>query len=315
MIWNQDVLRRPSDKLWPLKLAYRQAWLDIGGSVQDSILVAGVGRSGTTWLSEVLAASTKSREIFEPFIVRADGNFALSPTNRADSTVGYRPNYSLFIPPGVGRASAHYAEAGSILEGRIRSWWTEQGMAPGIYKRRVIKDIRANLMLGWLSDCWPDLKIIYVVRNPISTVASMLERSSSGWGFDWDPKFVLEQEELMDGCLAPFRKILEVEHDHDARLMLRWCVENYVAFNQLAGNTNVMVVSYDVLSKNPLLWEGIFEFIDWPFNEDRFAARVNQQSKTTVTGKGVELKKFHSGNERIASLIKLVDQFGLNEYL
>jgi len=315
MIWNQNVLRRPSGKLWPLRLAYRQAWMDIGRGVQDSILVAGVGRSGTTWLSEVLAASTKSREIFEPFIVRADGNFALSPTNRADSTMGYRSNYSQFIPPGVGRASSHHAEVGSILEGRIRSWWTEQGMVPGIYKRRVIKDIRANLMLGWLSDCWPALKIIYVVRNPVSTVASMLERSSSGWGFDWDPKFVLEQEELMDGCLAPFRKILEANHEHDARLMLRWCVENYVALNQLAGKTNIKLVSYDALSKNPMLWKGIFEFIDWPFDEGRFAAQVKQQSKTAATGKGIESKKFHSGKERITSLTKLVDQFGLDEYL
>lgn len=312
---DQKILRRPKGNLWPIKFAYSESWVDVGGRVEDTLLVAGVGRSGTTWLGESIAAATKSREIFEPFVIRTDGDFALVPSHRKGDSLGYMANYSLFIPESAGKESPYHSRIENILEGRLRSWWTEKGMKPGIYSRRVVKDIRANLMLGWMTQCWSDLKIVYVVRNPFSTVRSMMERSSSGWAFDWYPSYVLQQQELMQGCLAPFRHLLEGEHDYPTRLMLRWCVENHVALTQLQGKANVKIVSYDALVKNPLLWEEIFTHIGWEFDRDKFSAQVNKMSKTSAVIKHSGVKEVRDEPWDKATFAKLADQFGLGHYL
>ncbi|MFM9913831.1 MAG: sulfotransferase [Methylophilaceae bacterium] len=312
---NQKILRRPKGNLWPLRLAYSQFWMDMGGDVKNSVLVAGVARSGTTWLSEVIAAATKSREIFEPFIVRTDGDFALKPSRLEGGSFGYMPNYSLIIPADEGVASSYYSKVKNILGGHVRSWWTEQGMKPGVYKRRVIKDIRTNLMLGWIAQSWPELKIVYVVRNPISTIQSMMERSSSGWAFDWDPSYVLQQEEFVREYLAPFKHLLEGDHDYPTRLMLRWCVENHVALTQIKDKANVKIVSYDELVKNPLLWEEVFTHIDWKFDRDKFSAQANQPSKTAAVVKNGGAKAVSGDALDMATLTKLVNQFGLSRYL
>jgi hypothetical protein len=308
---QQRPLHRPAGRYWPLRLAYSQAWLDIGSTESDTVLVAGVGRSGTTWLSEVITQSTKSRELFEPFLLDEHHQFVLLPA--IGSSTNHLPNQSLYIPINDGSASHYYQPVKTILEGRIRSWWTEQGMSPGIYKRRLIKDIRANLMLGWLNNCWPRLKIIYIVRQPLQTVASMLERSALGWGFDWDSNAILKQEQLVEDYLRPFISILEAKHEHASRLMLRWCVENYVALQALNGKQNVMLVKYDELLKNQSQWNEIFQFVNWQCDQKRFTSQVNRLSKTSAPNKNKQIVLDVSKHNK--ALIKLVHQFDLQAYL
>ncbi len=308
-----NALSQPKVGLWPVKFAYREAWLDVGGGVEDAVLVAGVGRSGTTWLGEVIASATRSREVFEPFLVDPVGRFALASGKHEPCGAKYLPNYSQCILPDLGCASEHYADVEKILDGRVRSWWTEQGMRPGIYKRRVIKDIRSNLMLGWLANCWPELKIVYVVRDPISTVTSMLERSSVGWKFDWDPEYVLREEKLMNGPLKPFKTLLEVPHSHASRLMLRWCVENYLALEQVSSKANVAVVNYDVLAKDRSLWKGIFQHIGWQWDQELFEKHVNVRSRTSASGQAPQ--KPHLDKEQLALLLSMVNQFGLSNWV
>lgn len=58
--------------------------------------------------------------------------------------------------------------------GQLRSKWADRWNQSKIYHRRLIEDIRADLMLKWLYDQLPTMKIIFLMRHPCATVSSQL---------------------------------------------------------------------------------------------------------------------------------------------
>jgi hypothetical protein len=57
-------------------------YLDLGFRERDTLLVAGTARSGTTWVGDVVAHATKSRIIFEPFLLNHNMEFVLRTSLR-----------------------------------------------------------------------------------------------------------------------------------------------------------------------------------------------------------------------------------------
>ncbi len=139
-------------------------FLDLAGS--RVAFLAGSGRSGTTWIQEIINFKKDHRVVFEPFWadrVPICAAFArhpyLRPSNREPR----------FVPP-----------ARQIIRGRLRSDWTDQFTDAGVYRFRLIKDIRANLFLFWLRHQYPRLPIILLLRHPVAVATSQLKR---GWEF------------------------------------------------------------------------------------------------------------------------------------
>ena len=73
---------------------------------------------------------------------------------------------------------------------------------PGIYRQRVIKEIRGNLLLGYVKRHWPAVRIVYLVRDPIDVVRSQLQATARGMDFDWSPRDVLAEESLVAAAKA-----------------------------------------------------------------------------------------------------------------
>lgn len=185
----------------------------MSASYRDAIVLAGSGRSGTTWLGNIIAASPTVGILFEPFDRRRVPDAALFPL---------RP---------YARPDGHYAAwepvVGQILRGEIRNEWINREGKSWWERKRLIKEIRANLMLGWLSEKF-DPRVVFTIRHPCAVVLSRMK-------LQWDTHLdcFLEQPELVEDYLEPYLDIIEGAETAVEKHAVMWCVENLVPLKQL----------------------------------------------------------------------------------
>ena len=200
------------------------------GNIKNTIFIAGSGRSGTTWLMEMINYKNQFRPIFEPFHNKNDSLLKnwkhrqyLSENNVDDK----------FLIPTL-----------KILKGKIRTNWTDQFHNKKISNKRIIKDIRANLFLKWLHIHHPQIELILLLRHPCA-VANSKSR------LNWDPHLdeFLSQPDLMNDLLYPFKGIIRDCSDTFEKHILMWCIENYVPLKQFKRN-EILVLFYEDLCMN-----------------------------------------------------------------
>src|SRR5829696_6063462 len=119
---------------------------------QTLLFLAGSGRSGTTWLSEIINHRRGYRYVFEPFNPREVGPFEHFNTKQYLRPDDQREE---FLEP-----------ARLALTGGLRDPWTDRFNGRIVARRRLIKDIRANLLLGWIRANFPGMPIILLLRHP-----------------------------------------------------------------------------------------------------------------------------------------------------
>lgn len=205
--------------------------VDLGGDHHDTVFLAGTGRSGTTWLSNVLNHRNEYRYIFEPFRpdkVRVCAHFRSKQYLRPDD---HRAEY---LEP-----------AGRILSGGVRSLWTDRYNRRLVARRRLIKDIRANLLLGWFRANFPEMPLILLLRHPCAVVSSRLKL---GWRDNLYE--TMEQRELVEDFLLPMEPEINTARNAFERHLFFWCIDNYVPLRQLAPG-EAHLVFYERLLAEP----------------------------------------------------------------
>lgn len=208
-------------------------YLDLGGGVEDTTLVVGTGRSGSTWVAEIINYRNEYRMVFEPF--RSDR------VRKARSI--RRGNY---IDP---RDQDHplAKTIDDLLEGRVRSFWTDRQNRKRLATRRIVKAVRLTNLLPWIRARHPALRIAYVVRDPLAVARSWLEL---GWGDDLDD--LISQEQLLERLPGTGEVIREVVGNGSPfeRHILRWCLENAIPMQQSA-ELDIHLVAYEQLKASP----------------------------------------------------------------
>jgi len=166
--------------------------------IENTILLVGSTRSGTTFLMESLNSKNEYRVIFEPF----------NPT--------YTKEWSSF-------SARHYIDpedpsheerkaVDQILKGKINNSWVDQYNRKLKSDRRLIKSVRANLMLDHIEKEYPTLKIIYLHRNPYDVIASRIN-------LIFDPKDV-ELILMHQSFLSKYYADIEIEKLKNLHVML-----------------------------------------------------------------------------------------------
>lgn len=196
-------------------------YVDLERDAGRSIFLAGSGRSGTTWLSEIINYRNEYRYIFEPFYPDKVGlckNFRRKQYLRPEDT---REKY--------------LGPARTILSGSLRNTWADRFNRKHVARRRLIKDIRANLLLGWMRANFPQMPQILLLRHPCAVTNSRLEL---GWRDILDD--TMEQEDLVEDFLKPFEEEIRKARTPFERSVFLWCIENYVPLRQLeSGSTHI----------------------------------------------------------------------------
>lgn len=280
-------------------------YIDHDPDHRKTTFVAGMGRSGTTWLAQLLNFRNDYRFIFEPF---DPGRVALA-VNFADHTY-LRPDDTrrLFLAP-----------AKAIVTGLVKEWFVDQHNRKVICGRRLVKDVRANLFLRWLHEQFPGMPLVLIVRHPFAIAAS---RAKTGADVDLEAQF-LSQPQLVEDYLAPYADLMRACHTPFERHVAAWCVEIGVPLSQFKPG-ELGVVFYERLATQPLVvLPEIFAHVGRPFDR-RVADFVRMPSHTTLSKSTLEAK-WASGSSRVTASwqehispvqvrrgLEIIDAFGLS---
>jgi hypothetical protein len=196
----------------PFSRLFGALHLDLNRDHRNSVFLAGSGRSGTTWVSEIINHRNEYRLIFEPFHPGICKNFRRKQYLRPDD-----------------RSEEYLGPARKVLTGGIRSFWTDRFNRKFVARRRLIKDIRANLLLCWMRENLPGMPIVLLLRHPCAVAASRL---ALGWR-DGLPE-MMEQEELVEDYLSPIEAEIQAARNAFERHVFSWCIDNYVPLRQFA---------------------------------------------------------------------------------
>lgn len=201
---------------------------------EEVIWLIGDGRSGTTWLSELIARSGEYRTMFEPFHPQqVQGMSSLWP-----------PRY---LRPSDPEASI-YRLALEVFSGRLRHPWVDaQGYRSAAVKL-LIKDIFANLFACWAARRFQGLRIILMIRHPFAVAWSKSRHRD--WFWMKKPTDFLRQPKLLADFLRPFEDlILNVGDDFIERQVLIWAVLHHVPLAQFRAD-QIQVVFYEDLARD-----------------------------------------------------------------
>jgi hypothetical protein len=154
---------------------------------EGPIVVLGFGRSGTTWISDIISKGTGGLILFEPF------HPCVAPFAE---TLAYSHDDE------SGRLQAHLDD---LLNKRIREKWLLRNHIPVsldevsdhlvnmVWEECTtlgFKEIRANFLIKWFLDNL-DAKVVFVIRHPCATIASILRRTRFWLEFGWDKHYAM----------------------------------------------------------------------------------------------------------------------------
>lgn len=279
--------------------AAKRVHFDLDPSESATTFVAGTGRSGTAWVANIVNYDRRARYVFEPF----------NPY-KVDICAGFR--YRQYLRPDD-TAERYLGPARLIISGRITNDWIDQFNRAIISRRRVVKEIRANLMLKWLKERFPGIRLIMMFRHPCADANSRLRL---GWQSHIDE--LLAQDDLVADHLAPFVTDMRAARTPFEQHVFLWCAENYVPLRQL-DRGDAAFVFYEHLCTTPEREvEKLFAFLGWPVTDAAYR-RLSQPSEFTreesAVRRGddlVEGWRRHVDAAQAARAIDILRLFGLD---
>jgi hypothetical protein len=234
-----------------LSIIAHNMFLDSNRDHRATVLLAGSGRSGTTWIVDVANFDNYYRLMIEPF-----------NRGRVPAVKDFHRRQYL-RPPDID--PTYLGPATSIFTGAIRDGFIDQLNRRLIVSARIVKDVGCTLMLGWLRARFPGMPIVFVLRHPCAVAHS---RTKLGW--DDIREDYLSQPDLIADHLAPFAQAIRDAKTDFERHVYTWCVENYVPFRQF-GPDEMHVAFYENFCVDPLPELGrLFGFLGRPYDERIF---------------------------------------------
>lgn len=252
------------------KLLRTKYFIDRNRDVDRTIILAGTGRSGTTWLSNVINYKNEYRYMFEPL-------FPKEVPLAAENKIGW----NTYIRPDC-RDDKLLSMLEILLSGELRNAWVDRLNKKILVKDRLIKVIRGNMILKWIHQVYPDIPKIFVIRHPFAVAGSIIKNN---WIED-NEKFSLKdqfysQEELVEDFLGPLNIDISNITELFDKLVFVWCVQNYVPIRQFKYD-EIYFCFYEELCTNPRkelpklfnylgkeIDDSIFDAISKPSNQAR----------------------------------------------
>lgn len=200
---------------------------------ENAIVICGSIRSGSTWLAEMLSALDHHIQLFEP----------LHP-KYVSEVKAHIPSPNWYVP-----ADKKWPEGEAlfrrILAGRLVNPWILSQVTPGELpgaKQLVIKFVRANLMLPWLSRLEGLRAPVLVIRHPCGVISSQLNKQ-------WPPgKQLLLSNSYLDNY-PEIRRQCQRLSEPEELAALAWCLRYHAPLYSPAPQRFVLV-SYEALVRN-----------------------------------------------------------------
>jgi len=277
-----------------------QLYHDVGGST-SSLFLGGSPRSGTTWVAETVTAGQNIRLLFEPF-----------HSDEVRLAAGF--GRWRYLRPSKDDPAA-LASARRIIAGGIRSTWTDRFNRAVFPRQRLIKEVRANLLIGWLRAHFADMPMALVLRHPLAVAAS---QQGVGWHFNAETRALLGQPDLLEDHLGSLRAVFEAARTPAEQAVSMWCAENYVPLRQFARG-ELHVVCYEHLVARPEAeFSRLLAHFGLPFHRE-VLQKIQRPSGVTAKNSPIArgddaLRSWQTAFEldEIVRLLALLAPFGLD---
>ncbi|MEL6159316.1 MAG: sulfotransferase domain-containing protein [Cyanobacteria bacterium J06623_5] len=283
------------------------------GNYKDVVWLAGDGRSGTTWVSNLVNWHGQYREMFEPF------HPELIAELRAAKLHQYlKPN-----------------DVDNELSSILRSIFSGEFYHPRpdalnrrfLYKGLLVKDIFANLLIGWVNQQLPHIKKVLVIRNPFAVALSKQKRVRGLWMKN--PRDFLLQPSLIEDYLSPFEGLIKrVGGSFLERQLMIWAIIHYVPLQQMRdrqiNQSDVYILFYENLFAQPReevrkLFEYLFER-EIPTMNEKLLAKIERPSRSPGKDSNIMLGKSPVDSwrneisaQQLEQGVRLLENFGLHE--
>jgi hypothetical protein len=289
------------------------------------VIVAGLPRSGTSWLAKCLSFAPDFTYYREPdnfnFVPGAEERFANLYLTAEHDDAAYRRLMLRAAAGEVATARTMRQNPGPLLApfGRPGRALGERFPALFLRKRHVLlKLVYANLNLAWISANLPHARQVCILRHPCGQFDSW---KRLGW--EPRPERLLENDRLVADHLAPFAELIRSASGYWERAGALWGATTYVIHRQTPADTARLIVSYEWLCGDPVTrFQTLYRLLGmaWTSRAERFirASDAGDDQRTysmnRPTAMQVDKWKAHLSGEDIEDCRRFVEPFGLPYY-
>lgn len=207
------------------------------GGPRSVVWMIGDGRSGSSWVADLLAHTCNYRQLFEPFHPVKVRKFDDYPLNHYQRPGSRNDDLKLRLQD---------VFAGQVINRRVN-----QDANRFRYDGLLVKDVFATLFAAWAIDQFPHVRPVLQVRHPFPVAVSKARRP--GWHWTPGPAALLKQPTLVEDHLAPHTDyLLHVESLGDSVLnhIAVWTVLHYCLFRDLDAR-QMHIVPYRRILRDP----------------------------------------------------------------
>jgi len=275
----------------------------------DALVIFSDPRGGSTWLMEAIHRISGTAVIWEPLQIHRVREFR---------SLGF--SMRQFIPEDADWPEAENAFR-KLFQGKVLNNWICNPSSPLDYPRAeklIIKFCRANGMIPWLVRKFNFKHApIYLVRHPLSVVASQLKHGS------WDYKF--EGYQIPAGPFTePYRKhreyLLSLKSKEEA-LVATWCITNAIPLKHRANDMKWITVYYEDLLMQPNEeFDRIFSRWGIAMPEDLLdhlrTPSARAKEKVHTENARLQLSKWQDffSSQQVNKMIAVIEYFQIRQY-
>jgi hypothetical protein len=204
---------------------------------REVVWLIGSGRSGTTWVSNLINHDKSYRELFEPFHPKTIKYVKQPILHKYIASAEHEPDLEKF--------------ANEVFTGKFTIPQIDKGNKTKRYNKLLVKDISVNLFAHSLFQNYPFLKVVLLIRNPFAVALSKIK--TQDWGWMNNPQDFLKQEKLVNDFLTPFVPLInKIGNGTDPleKQILIWCIINYIPLKQF-NQQELLVIFYEDFLSNP----------------------------------------------------------------
>ena len=273
--------------------------------IRNPVLVFGSGRSGTTWVQDVLAEANAYDTVFEPLhpdAVRGAQEFANLYLAAGDPN----PELRLFLKTAIdGNLHSVWARlrarpdrllpplrtiftregVGSIKATYVRTWLRWRKYQKVRQQPKVVKFIRANLLIEWILHEF-SFKAAYVVRHPCAVLSSVIQRHGNEWELAAMQKLLrryLTQETLVRSRLMRKVGLLNSLDSMAGIHTAIWCIENAHMIESKLSNGLAFACYEDLIVRKDSAWPELVQQLGLANVPDpELISRPSQQARYSL---------------------------------
>lgn len=240
-------------------------------NLEDTILVVGSPRSGTTWLMNILTSLPDYTNVFEP----------LNPIWYPESfEAGFRSR--TYLKPDAewqeGKEYLRKIFSGEQVNVTVREnllfdifygFSIKKTMKHFLANKLVVKSINMNRLLPWIVKSFNLKSVIYIIRHPCASIASQLKAGLFGYRPDTPPYYDIlptkkgvlrDASEIVGSDSTILEKLKNIETKEEI-LAASWCLDNYIPLNHSKPYPWTTVFYEKLISEGKEEMKRIFESI------------------------------------------------------